>query len=135
MKRVWILIVFVVGCHTTAGHQTVHFSSLRSDTGQLELIFPRRVHNLSVTLNGRIVVRQVNAETLLIRHIPTGTADVIVSADAVTASTRVWIDDSETTTLPIGVQGPMQKSAGMQMIYSLVAFVISQSINEWLFNR
>ena len=57
MKRVWLLITLVVGCHAHVGTQVVHFSSQSYGTGQLELIFPRVVHNLSVTINGRIAVR------------------------------------------------------------------------------
>lgn len=72
-------------------------------TGTLVLRLSEAASGVSVAINGRLVVEDVHTSRVVITGAPTGTEDIVMTANGQDKAMRVWIDSDETTTIPLGV--------------------------------
>jgi len=72
-------------------------------SGTLVLRLSEAASGVSVAINGRLVVEDVHTSRVVITGAPTGTEDIVMTANGQDKAMRVWIDSDEVTTIPLGV--------------------------------
>lgn len=65
---------------------------------------------VSVAVNGLLVVEGANTRRVVIDSVPIGTAEVVMTANGVDKSFKAWVGGDHATTVPLGAAadaGPM----------------------------
>jgi hypothetical protein len=99
--RFALLLLFVFGCA-----KDVHArfpAPPDAPTGTLVLLLSQPATGVSLAINGRLVVEDARTRKIVITSVPTGTSEVILAANGADKQMRVWVDDTQTTTIPLGV--------------------------------
>jgi hypothetical protein len=74
--------------------------------GSLTFVFTEAGSDVSVAVNGILLVHDARTERVHIDNLPTGSVDVVVAAGPTEKSMRIWIDSGKETTVPLGSPGP-----------------------------
>jgi len=113
-----LLIIMLVGCahDVRAGFP----APPGAPTGTLVLLLSRPANNVTVAINGQLIVEDEKTGRVMIKDIPTGNAEITMSANGSDKQFRVWVDDTHVTTVPLGV--PEQ---GMGFLKSVLGTLIS----------
>lgn len=100
MVRLLVLLL-VVGC----AHDVKARYPSRADepTGTLVLAMSRAASDVSVAINGVLVVDGAKTQKIVIEGVPVGTGEVVMTANGADKGFRVWIDSDRPTTVPLGV--------------------------------
>jgi len=95
-------------------------SSPQDPTGTLVLLLSQPASNVSVAINGMLVVEDAHTKKLTIEHVPTGNNEIVIAANGSDKAMRVWIASENPTTIPLGVP-----ESGMAMWKSILGTLIS----------
>ncbi|HWU88686.1 MAG TPA: hypothetical protein VN253_15575 [Kofleriaceae bacterium] len=95
-------------------------SSPQDPTGTLVLLLSQPASNVSVAINGVLVVEDAHTKKLTIDRVPTGTNEIAIAANGSDKAMRAWISSEHPTTIPLGVPEP-----GMALWKSIVATLVS----------
>lgn len=60
---------------------------------------------VAVAVNGVLVVDDEKTDHIVIEGVPTGTGEIVMTANGADKAFRVWIDSERPTTVPLGVPG------------------------------
>jgi hypothetical protein len=92
--------------------------------GKLVLLLSRPASNVSVAINGQLVVEDQKTGRVTIEQVPVGNAEITMTANGSDKQFRVWVDDTYVTTVPLGVpeQGMGFIKTVMGTLISLVAY-------------
>ncbi len=122
MRLAWLL-VFVIGCaHDVHAHYP---ASPDAPTGTLVLRLSTS-SDVSVAVNGILVVDDEKTDRIVIDHVPIGNNDVVIAASGGDKAVRAWVTSDYRTTIPIGVPEP---SAGMlKSIFATVVSIVVYSL-------
>lgn len=113
-----ILVLLLVGC---ARDVRARFpSSPDEPTGTLVLLLTEAASNVSVAIDGRLVVEDAATKKITIERVPTGNRDVVIAANGGDKAVRTWIASEHPTTIPLGVP-----SSGTALWKSLVGALVS----------
>lgn len=125
------------GCSVTVKNQRVAMPGGTGDKdmqGTIVLVFSNPVEDLTVAVNGELVADHLKTRRLTIDRVELGYADVAVAGSSVERQVRVWVSPEKATFVPVAVaRAPRPPNPVLSVALSLVALVISQSINTWLF--
>lgn len=100
MRLVWILLV-VAGC---AHDVTVKYPSAPDDaTNTVVLSFTDAAQDVSVAVNGQLVVDGKHTRKVVIERVPVGTAEIVMAANGADRAFKLWVAGDHTTTVPLGV--------------------------------
>jgi hypothetical protein len=117
--RFALLCVFVIGC---ARDVRVRYPAAPgAPTGQLVLLLSQSATGVSVSLDGLLVVEDAHTKKVIVDSVPVGNITIVLAANGSDKSMRVWVDDVNPTTIPLGV--PAEGSMGM--VKSIFASLIS----------
>jgi anti-sigma-K factor RskA len=122
--RFALLAVFVVGC----AHDVVVAYPAAPDapTGTLVLKLSTAASGVSVAIGGLLVVEDAHTGKVVIEHVPVGNTEVTMAANGVDKQFKVWVDDRNPTTVPLGVAEP---SLGMvKSIFASLVTIIAYSL-------
>jgi hypothetical protein len=72
-------------------------------TGRLVLAMSQPASGVTIAVNGRLVVEDKRTRKVIIDGMPAGSSEVVIAANGGDKMMRVWVDDSATTTVPLGV--------------------------------
>ena len=95
-------------------------------TGKLVLLLSRPASNVTVAINGQLVVEDQKTGRVTIDQIPAGTAEITLSANGSDKQFRVWVDDTHPTTVPLGV--PEQGMGFLKTIFGTLISLTAYSL-------
>ena len=105
MRLVSILLVLVVACGGT--DVRVHYPVMPDQpTGTLVLQLSQAADDVTVAINGNLVVDRVKTSHVIVDGVPVGTQTVIMAANGVDKQFQIWVDGDHWTTVPLGVPDP-----------------------------
>src|SRR5262245_23052009 len=110
--RLWMVAALGLAVGCAGGERVVRRvpGPPAGSAGSLEISLTRKTSNLSVAINGALVVDHVEGERIRIDGIETGYADVAIAGDGVERQLRVWIDHQRVTSIPVAIDAPRQTS-------------------------
>jgi hypothetical protein len=72
-------------------------------TGTLVLSMSEAASGVAVAVNGVLVVDDEKTDHITIEGVPTGTSEIVMTANGADKAFRVWVDSERPTTVPLGV--------------------------------
>ena len=116
--RLALLAVFVLGCaHDVRARYP---AAPDAPTGTLVLLLSQPASGVSIAIGGLLVVEDAHTKKVVVEGIPVGTVEVTIAANGSDKQFRIWIDDTNPTTVPLGVPEP-----SMGMVKTLLGTLIS----------
>ncbi len=97
----WLLVVLLAGC--TVHEVRVHYPTADAPTGSLVLLMSQAASDVSVAIDGLLVVEDAHTDRVVIDGVPIGTREVIMAANGTDKAFKVWIAGDHATTVPLGV--------------------------------
>jgi hypothetical protein len=95
-------------------------SAPEEPTGTLVLLLSQPASNVSVAIDGLLVIEDQHTKKITIERVPTGNHDIEIAANGSDKAMRAWISSENPTTIPLGVP-----EAGVAMWKSLLGTLIS----------
>ena len=99
----WFLVLALVGAgcaHDVGAHYP---SEPTEPTGTLVLQLTKPASDVTVAVNGVLVVNDEHTGRVVITGVPTGTREIVMAANGGDKAFNVWIDSTRPTTVPLGV--------------------------------
>jgi anti-sigma-K factor RskA len=93
-------------------------------TGSITFVFTRPASDVTVAVNGLLVVDDVHSGRVHVDHVPTGYADAVVAAGAGEKALKIWIEDGKDTTVPLGSSGASPVDGWRAAFVSLASVVL-----------
>jgi hypothetical protein len=99
------LSVLVVLASCGGAEVRVHYPlALPTDpTGTLVLHMTQSASDVSVAINGVLVVDNAHTDHIVVDGVPIGTAEIVMAANGADKEFKVWIGSDHATTVPLGV--------------------------------
>jgi hypothetical protein len=122
----WFLLacVVVAGC---AHDVEAHYPSQPTEpTGTLVLQLTKPASDVTVAINGVLVVDDEHTERVVITGVPTGTREIVMAANGGDKAFNVWIDSTRRTTVPLGV--PDEGSGFLKSLFGSVLTIVVYSL-------
>lgn len=104
MRFLALLLLLVVGCARDV--RATFPAPPGAPTGKLVLLLSKPASNVTVAVNGQLVVEDEKTGRITIEGIPVGHIEVTMSANGNDKQFKVWVDDTHVTTVPLGVPEP-----------------------------
>ncbi|HEY1812545.1 MAG TPA: hypothetical protein VGG74_09390 [Kofleriaceae bacterium] len=116
----WLVILALTACsaHDVAVHYPI--SSPGDETGTLVLLLTQPADDVTVAINGVLMVDQQHTQRVVVDRLPVGTADIVVAANGQDKELHAWIGTDHATTIPMGVP-----DASMGFIKTLAGTLIT----------
>ena len=93
-------------------------------TGSIALVFTSAASDVTVAVNGVLVVHDADTERIVIDDVPTGFAELSIAAGTGEKQVRVWVDSSRTTAVPLGAADDSPLSALRGLVLSLAGVAL-----------
>ena len=110
MRLVFIVIVVLglaTGCAVADVHARFPIAATPTDpTGTIVLILGEAAEDVTVAINGVLVVEGVHTKRVVIDNVPAGTAEIIMAANGADKQIKVWVGTDHATTVPLGIPDP-----------------------------
>jgi hypothetical protein len=108
--RVALLLLAFVACFTLACSTQdvrVRYPVLPDQpTGTLVLLLSQSASDVTISINGNLVVDRAHTDRIIVDGVPVGTQTVIMAANGVDKQFQIWVDGDHWTTVPLGVSDP-----------------------------
>lgn len=102
--RLGLLVLLWIGC---AHDVRARFpASAAEPTGTLVLLLSRPASNVTLAIDGQLVVEDARTRRVTIERVPSGTRELAIAANGGDKQLRAWVDADRTTTIPLGVPEP-----------------------------
>jgi hypothetical protein len=98
-------------------------------TGTVTLLFSDVASDVTIAVNGVLVVHDERTEKVVITDVPTGYAELSIAAGAGEKQVRVWVDSGRATTVPLGATGEAPLSAVRSLAISLASIALYALLN------
>jgi hypothetical protein len=96
------LLVFLIACGSPPVR--VHFPTAPGmPTGTLVLLMSQAANDVTVALDGVLVVDRAHTDRVIVDGVPVGTRTVIMAANGMDKQFQIWVDGDHWTTVPLGV--------------------------------
>jgi len=116
--RFALILALLAGC---AHDVRARFpSSPEEPTGTLVLLLSQAASNVSVAIDGLLVVEDEHARKITVERVPTGHHDIVIAANGNDKAMRTWVASENPTTIPLGVPEP-----GLALWKSLLGSLIT----------
>ncbi|HEU0035321.1 MAG TPA: hypothetical protein VFQ53_32150 [Kofleriaceae bacterium] len=113
-----LLLVLAVGC--THDVHVRYPAAPDAPTGRLVLLLSQPASNVSVAINGLLVVEDAHTKKVVIDDVPAGSSEVVLAANGADKSFRAWVDGINPTTIPLGVP-----DGSVGMVKSLIGTLVT----------
>jgi hypothetical protein len=123
MRFAWLLVL-LLGC---GGHnvRVDYPAPPDSPTGTLVLRLTTTA-NVSVAVNGILVVDDEKTDKIRIDHIPVGTNEIVIAANGGDKAMRAFITSDQWTTVPMGV--PEASTGFLKSIFATLVSIFAYSM-------
>src|SRR5436190_998808 len=123
MRSAMILTVLLVGC---AHDVRVRYPAPPdAPTGTLVLRLTTSA-DVTVAVNGILVVDDEKTDKIVIENVPTGSNDVVIAANGGDKSVHAWVSSDVWTTIPTGV--PEASSGFVKSIFATLVSIVAYSL-------
>jgi hypothetical protein len=122
MRFAWLLVLLVACGHDV---RVNYPAPPDAPTGTLVLKFSTTA-DVSVAVNGVLVVDDRKTDKVRIDNIPIGGNDVIVAANGGDKTVRAWITSEQWTTIPIGLPEP--STGFLKSIFATLVSIVAYSM-------
>jgi hypothetical protein len=96
------LLVFLLACSPSSVR--VHYPTAPgAPEGTLVLLLSQAADDVTVAINGNLVVDRAHTERVIVDGVPVGTQTVIMAANGMDKQFQIWVDGDHWTTVPLGV--------------------------------
>jgi hypothetical protein len=95
-------------------------------TGRLVLLLSQPASDVSVAVNGQLVVEGQKTKRITIDKIPTGSTEITIAANGSDKQIKVWVDDTHTTTVPLGV--PQESYGFLKSVFGMLISLVAYSL-------
>jgi len=92
--------------------------------GSITFVFTRPASDVTVAVNGQLVVDDVHTGKVHVDNVPTGYADIVVAAGADEKAMKLWIEPGKDTTVPLGSSGASPVDGWRAAFVSLASVVL-----------
>ncbi len=93
--------IVLLGC---AHDVRVRYPSAPEDpTGTVVLLLSQAASEVSVAINGLLVVENEHTGRVVITNAPVGTEEIVLTANGSDKAMHVWVGTDHATTIPLGV--------------------------------
>lgn len=75
-------------------------------TGTLVLLMSEAASDVTIAINGVLVVQDAHTDHIVIDGVPVGNDEIIMSANGADKAFKTWIGGDHATTVPLGVADP-----------------------------
>jgi hypothetical protein len=122
MRFAW-LFVFLLGC--THDVRVEYPAPPDQPTGTLVLRLSGSA-NVSVAVNGILVVDDEKTDKVVIDRVPIGSNDVVIAANGGDKAVRAWVTSDYWTTIPMGVPEP--STGFLKSIFATLVSIFAYSM-------
>jgi hypothetical protein len=120
--RLAILFVLVAAC---AHDVSVRFPTATDDPpGTLTFVFTSPASDVSIAVDGVLLVDDAHTGRVTIANVPSGTRDVVVAMGPEEKAMKLWIEPGKETTVPLGSPGVSSIDGWRASIVSLLGIVL-----------
>jgi len=101
--RLAVVVVLLAGCaaHDVRTHYPL--TTPTDPTGTLVLQLTQPADDVTVSLNGVLVVDKAHTQHVVIEGVPIGTAEIILAANGGDKEFKIWVGGDHATTVPLGI--------------------------------
>lgn len=122
MRFAWLLL-FLVACGDVV--RVKYPAPPDAPTGTLVLKFTTTA-NVSVAVNGVLVVDDEKTDKVIIHDLPIGGNDVVVAANGGDKTLRAWVTSEQWTTIPIGLPEP--STGFLKSVFATLVSIVAYSL-------
>jgi hypothetical protein len=97
-----LLLVLLFACSTPSVRVRYPITP-DQPTGTLVLLLSQAASDVTVAINGNLVVDRADTDRVIIDGVPVGTQTVIMAANGMDKQFQIWVDGDHWTTVPLGV--------------------------------
>jgi anti-sigma-K factor RskA len=119
-----LALFLLLGCSRDV--RAVYPAAPGAPTGKLVLLLSQAASGVSVAVNGQLVVEDRKTGRVTIDNIPTGTTEITIAANGSDKQFKVWIDDTHTTTVPLGV--PHESFGFLKSVFGTLISLVAYSL-------
>ena len=103
--RLVLVLCLVAACST---HDVrVHYPTAPGEpAGTLVLLLSQAASDVTVAVNGNLVVDRAHTDRVIVDGVPVGTQTVVMAANGMDKQFTIWVDGDHWTTVPLGVPDP-----------------------------
>src|ERR1700760_3910929 len=94
----WLVVALLMGCA-----EDVHVNYPGAENGSIVLLMAEPASDVSVAVNGMLVVEDAHTRRVTIDPAPVGNDDIVLTANGGDKAMRVWVGSDHPTTVPMGV--------------------------------
>ena len=125
-----LIVLLIAGCG--GAHDVVaRFPSPGVEsTGTIVLILSQPADDVTVAINGVLVVEDVHTKRLVIERVPTGSVDIVLAGNGGDKAMRVWLDGDHPTTIPIGIPEAGGASFAKSLLGTILTIVVYSLIHR-----
>jgi hypothetical protein len=103
--RLALLLLALVAC-STSDVRVRYPVAPDQPTGTLVLLLSQAASDVTVSINGNLVVDRAHTDRIIVDGVPVGTQTVIMAANGSDKQFQIWVDGDHWTTVPLGVPDP-----------------------------
>lgn len=118
------LICALLACSACAHDIAARFPGDNASPGSLTFTFTQAPSDVSVAVDGMLLVDDAHAGRIHIDNVPAGSHDVVVADGPEEKSLKVWIDYGKETTVPLGSPGSSPIDGWRSAFVSLFGIVL-----------
>jgi hypothetical protein len=123
--RLALLICLFLLCNCAHDVKVTYPAAPDAPTGTLVLKLTTSAE-VSVAVNGLLVVDSKKTDKVVIENVPIGSNDVVIAANGGDKAMRVFVTSEQWTTIPMGVPEP--SSGFLKSIFATLVSIIAYSM-------
>jgi hypothetical protein len=123
MRFAWLALVVLVAC--THDVKVKYPAPPDAPTGTLVLRFTSAA-DVSVAVNGLLVVDDEKTDKVVIENLPVGGNDVVIAANGGDKAIRAFVTSDQWTTIPMGVPEP--STGFLKSVFATLISIVAYSL-------
>jgi len=122
-----VALLVLVGLAGCANDVHVRYPAAPDEpTGSVVLLLSQPASDVSVAINGMLVVENAHTRRIVISNAPAGTEDIVMTANGSDKQMRVWVGTDHATTIPLGV--PDATSGFLKSVFGTLVSIAAYSL-------
>ena len=122
--RLVVLVLLICGCAHDVHSR--YPAAPDEPTGTVVLLLSQPASDVNVAIDGVLVVEDAHTERIVISNAPTGTREIVMTANGSDKAMRVWITSERATVIPLGV--PDQSTGFLKTLFGTLVTIVAYSL-------